>query len=329
MSNNVYIRGLGHHVPEKILTNRDLEKIVDTNDDWITSRTGISSRHIVDGQTCVDLAYESSMKALKDAGMDPDELTHILVATFTGDTPVPATACLLMERMGIRNKAAMDVAAACSGFVYGLEVARALIALHPDAKILVCGSEIVTSRVNWEDRSTCVLFGDGAGTAIVTGEKNGAENGELIDVLVSADGGIGMALTVKGGGSAASYKLGEKVGDEYFIQMQGREIYKHAVRNMSSICKQLLERHGYTSEDVDVLLPHQANQRIIEAVGKKLSIPVERVFANVDRFGNTSAASIPIALSEARENGFIKDGNLVLVTTFGGGLTWGASLIQY
>lgn len=329
MSINVYIKGLGHHVPEKVLSNQDLEKIVDTSDEWITSRTGISNRHIVDGETCVDLAYEASVKALKDAGMEAEELTHIMVATFTGDMPIPSSGCLLMEKLGIKNRPAMDISAACSGFVYGLEAARAFIALHPDSKILVVGSEVLTSRVNWKDRSTCVLFGDGAGAAILTGQDVDSKAGKLLDVEISADGAIGMALTVKGGGSSSNYKLGDSIGNEYFIEMQGREIYKHAVRSMTSISKEILARHGYTSEDVDILLPHQANQRIIEAVGKKLSIPVEKVFSNVDRFGNTSAASIPIALSEARETGFIKDGDLVLMTTFGGGLTWGSALLQF
>lgn len=328
MSINVHIKGLGHYVPEKILSNQDLEKIVDTSDEWITSRTGISNRHVVDGETCVDLAYAATVKALENAGMEAEELTHIMIGTFTGDMPIPSASCLLMERLGIKNRVAMDISAACSGFVYGLETARAFLALHPESKILVVGSEILTSRVNWKDRSTCVLFGDGAGAAILTGEDN-SSGGKLLDVLVSADGAIGMALTVKGGGSYSNYKIGDKIGEEYFIEMQGREIFKHAVRNMTSISKDVLSRHGYTPDDVDVLVPHQANQRIIEAVGKKLAIPVEKVFSNVSRFGNTSAASIPIALSEARENGFIKDGNLVLVTTFGGGLTWGSALLQY
>lgn len=328
MSTFSHIRGLGFHVPERCYTNTDLEKIVDTNDEWITTRTGIRQRHVVENETCLDLAYESSAKALAAAGMAADELTHIIVATFTGDMPIPATACMLMERLGIRNKAAMDLSAACSGFVYALEVARALINLDPQAKILVCGAEVVTSRVNWEDRSTCVLFGDGAGAAVLTA-GNEDEPGRIIDTIISADGGPGINLTVKGSGSAHPYKAEDSVGEEYFIQMQGREIYKHAVRSMTAISNEILDRHGFTSADVDVLLPHQANLRIIEAVGKKLDVPREKVFVNVDRFGNTSAASIPIALADARENGFIKDGDLVLLATFGGGLTWGSSLIRF
>ncbi|WP_421900208.1 beta-ketoacyl-ACP synthase III [Maridesulfovibrio sp.] len=328
MSTFSHIRGLGFHVPERLYTNSDLEKFVDTNDEWITTRTGIKQRHVVEDETCLDLAYEASVKALKAAGMEAEELTHVIIATFTGDMPVPTTSCLLMERLGIKNRAAMDLSAACSGFVYAVEVARALINLDPSAKILVCGSEVVTSRVNWEDRSTCVLFGDGAGAAVMTAGTDG-EPGKVLDTLVRADGGPGMNLTIKGAGSAYPYKKGDTVGVENFVEMQGREIYKHAVRSMTSISNEILERQGLTIEDVDVLLPHQANMRIIEAVGKKLGIEREKVFANVDKFGNTSAASIPIALADARESGFIKDGDLVLLATFGGGLTWGSSLIQF
>ena len=328
MSTFSHIRGLGFHVPERLYTNTDLEKFVDTNDEWITTRTGIKQRHVVEDETCLDLAYEASVKALKAAGMEAEELTHFIVATFTGDMPIPATACMLMERLGIKNRAAMDLSAACSGFVYAVEVARALINLDPSAKILVCGAEILTSRVNWEDRSTCVLFGDGAGAAIMTAGKDG-EPGKVLDTLIRADGGPGMNLTIKGGGSASPYRMGDTIGAGHFVEMQGREIYKHAVRSMTSISNEIIEKQGLTTEDIDVLVPHQANMRIIEAVGKKLGVPREKVFANVDRFGNTSAASIPIALADARESGFIKDGDLVLLTTFGGGLTWGSSLIQF
>lgn len=328
MSTFSHIRGLGFHVPERLYTNADLEKFVDTNDEWITTRTGIKQRHVVQNEACHDLAYGASLKALADAGMDAEELTHIIVATFTGDMPIPATACLLMERLGIKNRVAMDLSAACSGFVYAIEVARALINLDPASKILICGSEVVTSRVNWEDRSTCVLFGDGAGAAVLTAGTE-KEKGRVIDTLLSADGGPGMNLTVKGAGSAHPYKLGDTVGAENFVEMQGREIYRIAVRSMTGISNKILAKHGLCADDVDVLLPHQANMRIIEAVGKKLSIPREKVFVNVDKYGNTSAASIPIALADAKESGFIKDGDLVLLTTFGGGLTWGSALIRF
>ncbi|WP_320170944.1 beta-ketoacyl-ACP synthase III [Maridesulfovibrio sp.] len=328
MSTFSHIRGLGFYVPELCYSNKDLEKFVDTNDEWITTRTGIKQRHVVEDETCLDLTYNAAVKALANAEMEAEELTHILVGTFTGDMLIPSTACQLMERMGLKNRVAMDLSAACSGFVYALEVARALINLHPDAKILVCGAEVLTSRVNWEDRSTCVLFGDGAGAAVLTA-GNDSEPGKVIDTLLSSDGGPSMNLTVQGSGSSFPYKMGDTVGDEYFIKMQGREVYKHAVRSMTAISNEILKRHNLTAEDVDVLLPHQANLRIIEAVGKKLGVPREKVFVNVDKFGNTSAASIPIGLADARESGFIKDGDLVLLATFGGGLTWGSSLIQF
>ncbi|MBI9109701.1 beta-ketoacyl-ACP synthase III [Maridesulfovibrio ferrireducens] len=327
MSNFSYIRGLGYHVPERVYTNADLEKFVDTTDEWINSRTGIKQRHVVENETCLDLTFEATQKALKNAGMEADELTHILVATFTADTIIPSTACLLMERLGLKHRIPMDISAACSGFVYAVEVARALINLNPDSKILVCGSEVLTSRVNWEDRSTCVLFGDGAGAIILTSED--CENsGKVIDVLLSSEG-ESETLTVRGAGSAYPYKLGDVVGEDHFIQMQGRSIYRKAVRSMSSISNEILAKHGFTTKDVDLLIPHQANLRIIEAVGKKLELPTEKVFVNVNKFGNTSAASIPIALAEAKEIGAIKSGDLVLLATFGGGLTWGSTLIQF
>ncbi len=328
MSTFSHIRGLGFHVPERLYTNADLEKFVDTNDEWITSRTGIKQRHVVEDETCLDLAHGASVKALAAADMEAEELTHVIIATFTGDMPVPATACLLLERLGIKDIAAMDLSAACSGFVYAIEVARALINLDPSAKILICGSEVLTSRVNWEDRSTCVLFGDGAGAAILTAGTDG-ESGKVIDTLIRANGAPAMNLTIKGAGSAYPYKLGDTVGPENFVEMQGREIYRFAVRSMTGISNEILAKHGLCADDVDVLLPHQANMRIIEAVGKKLGIPREKVFVNVDKYGNTSAASIPIGLADAKESGFIKNGDLVLLTTFGGGLTWGSSLIRF
>ncbi|OEU65552.1 MAG: 3-oxoacyl-ACP synthase [Desulfovibrio sp. S3730MH75] len=327
MSNFSYIRGFGYYVPERVYTNADLEKFVDTTDEWITTRTGITERRIVESQTSGDLAFEASQKALKDADMDADELTHILVATFTGDMYIPSTACLVMKRLGIKNKIPMDIGAACSGFVFAIEAARAFVALNPDSKILVCGSEVVTSRVNWEDRSTCVLFGDGAGSIIITSE-NSESSAKIIDVLLCSEG-EDTALLVRGGGSSCSYKMGDVVGNDHFVHMNGREIYKKAVRAMPAIANELLAKHGLTSDDIDVLVPHQANMRIIEAVGKKLKIPREQVFVNVNKFGNTSAASIPIALAEARQTGFIKKGDLTLITTFGGGLTWGAALVQF
>jgi 3-oxoacyl-[acyl-carrier-protein] synthase-3 len=330
MNTPCLIRGLGHAVPDTVLTNADLERIVETNDEWITTRTGIKERRIAaKGETCVDLCQAASVRALEDAGMKADELTHVLVATFSADAIIPSAACMLSHRLGISGRMSVDLSAACSGFLYALEMARSLIALHPKAKILVAACDIVSSRTDYTDRSTCVLFGDGAGACIVTADEPGARGGRVLDAILSSDGAMGDLLTIRGGGSATPYKLGSTVRRDFFVEMQGREVYKHAVRAMSSVCEGVLTRNGYTRADVDVFIPHQANMRIIEAVGKRLEMPEARVFANVQRYGNTSAASVAIALSEARGQGFIKDGALVLLGTFGGGFTWGSALVRY
>jgi len=327
--NEFILRGFGRYAPERILTNHDLEQLVDTSDEWITSRTGIKQRHIVaEGETASDMATEAAKRALADAGMEADELTHIVLGTFTPDAMIPSTACRVQEKLGIKGQMCVDVAAACSGFLYGLETARGYLALKPDSKILVVTSEVISHRLNMDDRTTCVLFGDAAGAVILTGgEADGKPR--LLDVLLGADGSLGDLLTVNGGGAAAPYKKGDIVGDEYFVQMQGRETFKHAVRNMVGVSEALLEKRGIDKKDVDVLIPHQANWRIIDAVGRKFDLPAEKVFVNIDRYANTSAASIPLALSEAYETGFIKHGNLVLLTSFGGGFTWGSALIQF
>jgi 3-oxoacyl-[acyl-carrier-protein] synthase-3 len=329
MHTNFILRGFGHYAPERVLTNADLERVVETSDEWITTRTGIKERHVsAPDESSSDLGLQAARKALAAAGMNAAELTHIVFATFTGDYIIPSSACVLQEKLGIAGQVCLDVQAACSGFLYAMETARGFLALNSQSKILVVASEVVTSRVNWEDRSTCVLFGDAAGAAILTGGE-ADEAPRVVDIMLGADGALGELLTVKGGGSAIPYALGESVGEEYFVQFMGREVFKHAVRHMTAISEALLTKHGLTKADVDVLVPHQANWRIIDAVGRKLEVPVERVFANVERYGNTSAASVPVALSEALDMGVIKPGNRVLVPTFGGGFTWGAMLLQF
>lgn len=330
MNTDCLIRGMGHAVPDTVLTNADFERLVDTNDEWITSRTGIKERRVaLKGETCVDLCLIASHKALEDARMEASELTHVLVATFSADAVIPSAACQLSNRLDLHGRMSMDLSAACSGFLYAIETARALIMLHPGAKILVAAADIVSSRVDYTDRGTCVLFGDGAGACVVTADEPGAKGGRVLDVLLASDGAMGDLLTIRGGGSAAPYKLGEAIRSDFFVEMQGREVYKHAVRAMSGVCDEILAKNGLAREAVDVFIPHQANMRIIEAVGKRLNMPEERVFANVQYYGNTSAASVPIALSEAREQGFIKDGGLVLLGTFGGGFTWGSALLRF
>lgn len=329
MKNAAIIRGVGYYVPEKVLTNADMEKFVETSDEWITTRTGIKERHVAaEGETTSDMALEASKKALADAGMAAEDLTHILLYTLTPDYYCPPASCLLQEKLGVRGKVAMDINAACSGFVYGFEQARALVALHPDAKILLCAAETLTSRTNWEDRRTCVLFGDGAGAAVITAGESG-EPGEIKDVLLFSDGSLGELLTVKGGGSAAPLKLGDAVKEDFFVQMTGQEVFRHAVRNMVSACEEVLARNGMTVADVDYLIPHQANLRIIDAVAKKLRLPDEKVCVTVNRFGNTSASSVGIALADSIEEGRIKKGDNVLFAVFGGGFTWGAALAKF
>lgn len=330
MNTSCIIRGMGHCVPDSVLTNADFERMVETNDEWIVSRTGIRERHVaLKGETCVDLCHGASAAALEKAGMTAEELTHVIVATFSPDAVIPSAACMLSHRLGISGRMSMDVSAACSGFLYALETARALIALHPQARVLVAACDIVSSRVDYTDRGTCILFGDGAGAVVLTADAPGLSGGRVLDVLVASDGAVGDLLTIKGGGSGTPYKLGETIRRDFFVEMNGREVYKHAVRAMSSVCEELLTRHGLTKDDVDVLIPHQANLRIVEAVGKRLDIPESKVFTNLQKYGNTSAASVPLALSEAVAQGFVKPGNLVLMGTFGGGFTWGSALVKF
>lgn len=329
MSSLCSIAGLGFHLPRTLVTNADMERTVETSDEWIRTRTGISCRHFAEAdEPCSELAHQAARKALADAGMAPEELTHIIVATCSGDYNLPGTACLLQDHLGIKGRPSFDLAAACSGFLYSLETARAYTTLYPEAKILVVGSEVVTSRLNFEDRTTCVLFGDGAGAAVVTGANTPGKI-RVVDAMLKADGSVGNLLTIQGGGSVYRPKLGATIGPEYFVQMQGREVFKHAVRFMCEIGSGLLERNGLTADDVDLVIPHQANIRIIEAISKKLDVGMDRFFVNVDHVGNTSAASIPIALTEAVQTGAITAGQKVLLVAFGGGFTWASALLQF
>lgn len=330
MPEYISIMGLGYHVPPEILTNEDLEKTLNTSDEWITSRTGIKTRHIAPPHTGASvLALEAANKALADAGLTAADLTHIIVPTFTPDYYVPSTACILQHKLGIPGIPAMDVFAACSGFLYGLEQARALVALHPEACVLVAASEIISSRTDFTDRSTCVLFGDGAGAAIVKKVSDQQGCGRILDVLLSADGSLGDLLTVKGGGSACPAVRDQRIGPDFFVQMEGRDVFKHAVRSMAGVCNDILAKNQLTSGDIDLIIPHQANIRIIQALGKKLDVSMDHIFVNVDRYGNTSAASIPIALAEAKMQGRIAPGDTVLLTSFGGGFTWASALIRF
>ncbi len=333
MIHRTVIRGMGHYVPERVLTNAELEKMVDTTDEWIISRTGIRERHIVaEDEACSDLAFHAAEKAMQRAGATPEDLTHIIVPTISPDTPCPSAASYVQAKFGITGQMTLDINAACSGFLYSLYLARAIVNMAPESVVLAAPADVLSTRTNWEDRSTCVLFGDGAGAAVIggyDGEPLKKGQAELLDVEVSSDGNLANCLCIPGGGSRKPYGLGAIVDADNFIQMNGREVFKNAIRNMYDISRVVLERNGLTKDDIDIFVPHQANLRIIEALWKKLEFPPEKVYSNVDRYGNTSAASVPIAINEAVKNGVIKSGCKVLVSTFGAGFTWGAALLQY
>lgn len=352
MTSPYILRGFGFHTPERILTNKDLEKIVDTSDEWITSRTGIQQRHVLsEGEINSDLAVGAARKALAHAGLTADDITHIVVATCTPDASCPNTASIVANKLGRTNVMAMDCNAACSGFLYILTVARGLVAVEKDACVLLIASETITYHCDWTDRSTCVLFGDGAGAVVMTNKEGALENTDnfgiptgstqgymadapanglsavLEDVMVSADGSLGELLTI--GTIKACPSLGDPITEDYFIHMRGPEVFKHAVRSMTSISKAIIERNGLTTEDIDLIIPHQANLRIIDAVSSRLGVTEDKVFINVQYYGNTSAASVPLAIADAIAQGRIKKGDRVLLTTFGGGFTWGAALLRF
>ena len=315
------------------MTNHDLEKLVDTSDEWITTRTGIKERHVLEnGVNASDCGLNAARAALDEAGVRPEEVTHIFVATCTPDYLCPSTACVIAGKLGISsgsgrmgNVMCMDFNAACTGFVYGLELARNVIQTHPDAVILLVATEALSRRTNFSDRSTCVLFGDAAGAVVLRSDPAGAL-WELRDVLCSSDGSLNELITI-GGGSACQISEGSVVGPEWFISMQGMAVFKHAVRSMTDESLRVLERNGISLDELDLFIPHQANLRIIKAVGERLGIDENKVFANVQHYGNTSAATLPVAMEDARRSGALKLGMKVLLTSFGGGMTWGSALL--
>ncbi len=325
----IHILGFGAYTPERRIGNDELTRLVDTSDEWIVSRSGIRARHILaDGEQNSDAGTRAALQALEDAGISPESITHVLTATCTPDyLCCPSTACIISSKLGIHGEMAFDISAACSGFVYGLDLAKGILSSNPDAKILIVATEALTRRINWQDRGTSVLFGDGAGAMILAaGDRPG--KAVLVDTRCRADGAQHLLLTV-GGGSNHRYELGDAVQPDFYIQMQGREVFKMAVRSLTAICREVLDRNKLTVQDIDLFIPHQANLRIIEAVGSRLDMGSDRIFVNVDEHGNTSAASIPLALREAWEQGRIKPGMRVLLSTFGGGFTWGAALLQF
>jgi 3-oxoacyl-[acyl-carrier-protein] synthase-3 len=321
------IVGTGSYVPEGVLTNLDLAEIVETSDEWIRERTGIRERRKADEKHAAsDLAYEASKAALKSACLKAKDVELIIVATVTGDMSLPATACILQDRLDAKRAAAFDVNAACSGFIYGLAVADAFIRSGTYRRILVVGAEVLTKFTDWEDRTTCVLFGDGAGAAVLEATE---EDRGIVSVRIHSDGSMWDLLHTPGGGSrhpASKETVRKRL---HFIKMRGNETFKVAVRTLESLVIETLKENRLKASDIGLLIPHQANLRIIQATAKRLGLPLERVMINLDRYGNTSAASVPMALDEALRTGKIRNGDHVLLEAFGGGLTWASALIKW
>jgi 3-oxoacyl-[acyl-carrier-protein] synthase-3 len=324
---DVHILGTGSYAPEKILTNQDLEQIVDTSDEWITSRTGIKERHIADPNTPSSaLGTEAAVRALEAAGVRGEEIDQIIVGTVTGDRTFPSTACIVQDRLGAKGAHAFDVSAACAGFLYGLSLGYSSIASGLAETVLVIGVESLSKIVNWTDRNTCVLFGDGAGAVVL---RSTGKPGGILSTRLHSDGALVHLLEMPAGGSLMppSHETVER--RLHTIHMSGNDVFKHAVRAMESVALEALEAAGRKPEELDLLVPHQANYRIIDATARRLGLPMEKVFVNLDRYGNTSSASIPIALDEARRSGRIGPGSLVEMVTFGGGFTWAGVVVEW
>jgi len=326
--NRARIIGTGAAVPKKLLTNADLEKLVETSDKWITERTGIKERHVVsEGEKFSDLCTKAADHALRRAHVKPEEIDMILVGTISGDMIFPATSCLVQKNLGASRAAASDVGAACVGFLYGLHLADGLIQSNKAENVLVIGGEILTRYVDWTDRSTCVLFGDGAGAVVLQATKG--DHG-ILGSRMKSNGEYADFICMPGGGSNHPPNDPKSIEQKLpYIRMKGNETFKVAVKAMADVTAELLKEQGFANEEIKVFIPHQANERIIDAVGQRLKFPSERVFKNVDRYGNTSAASIPIALEECVQKEIIKTGDLVLMTAFGAGLVWGSVLVRW
>jgi 3-oxoacyl-[acyl-carrier-protein] synthase-3 len=325
--NNAGIIGMGHAYPEGILTNADLEKIVETSDEWITTRTGIKQRHkAADNEYTSQFGTLAAKQALDRAGLKPEDIDIIVCATTTPDQIMPSTGALIQAQLGAVNAAGMDVFAACSGFIYGITMVESMIRTGQIRYALVIGAEVLTKYVDYTDRGTCVIFGDGAGAAVLGPVPEGKG---ILATKIKSDGRYEEQLYAPGGGT----KLGtthETIDNrEHFFKMKGNELFKVAVRSMADISKEMLDKTGYTVDDVDLVIPHQANQRITDAVASRLGVSEEKVYSNIAFHGNTSSASIPIAMDECIEAGKIKEGSLVLLTAFGGGVTWGGTVIRF
>jgi 3-oxoacyl-[acyl-carrier-protein] synthase-3 len=317
----------GSYLPEKVLSNSEMEKMLDTSDEWITERTGIRERRIADStQAASDLAYEASRIALERAGLGPEDIDLIIVATITGDMPFPSTACFLQDKLGATNAAGFDINAACSGFLYSLYIADSFIKSGKHRRILVAGTEVLSKITDWDDRRTCVIFGDGAG-AVIVGPSD--DDSGLLSININSDGKMWDLIHVPGGGSRNPVSQSSIEQRMHYIKMKGNETFKVAVRTLEDIALKTLEENDIDPSSLSLLIPHQANLRIIQATADRLKVPMDKVFINLDKYGNTSAASIPIALDEALQSGRIKEGDYILLEAFGGGLTWASALIKW
>ena len=326
-SSDVHIIGTGSYTPPHVLTNKDLEAIVDTSDEWIVTRTGIRERHISDPNTPSSfLASEAGKRALADANVKAEDLDLIVVGTVTGDRIFPSTACRVQDDLGAKKAFAFDVSAACAGFMYGLSTARDAIRAGTAGTALVIGVETLSRIVNWTDRNTCVLFGDAAGAVVL---RSTGEPGGILALRLHSDGSLVHLLEMPAGGSLLPPSHHTVEARLHTIRMSGNDVFKHAVRAMQSVATEVLEAAGRRPEDLALLVPHQANLRIVEATAHRLGVPMEKVFVNLHKYGNTSSASIPLALDEARRSGRIKRGDLVAMVTFGGGFTWASAVVEW
>ncbi len=325
---SAYIAGTGFDVPDKVVTNADLQKLVDTSDEWIVERTGMKERRVVsDGQAASDLALAAARKALADSNTSAEDIDLIIVGTVTGDMLFPSTSCVLQNRLGAKDAAAMDVGAGCSGFIYALSTARQFIETGTYHNILVVGVEVLSKITDWTDRGTCVLLGDGAGAAVVKATTD--RNRGIIASLLGADGSRGPDLCMPAGGSRIPASVDSVKQRLHYLKMNGNAIFKVAVRSMAQTVDRLLHAARVKADDVKLIIPHQANLRIIEAVAKLLRIPMEKVFVNIEKYANTSSATTIIALDEARAAGLVRAGDLIVLVAFGAGLTWGGVLLRW
>ena len=321
------ITGIGSYLPSKVLTNYDLEKMVDTSNDWIIQRTGIKERRIVEnGVTTSDIATQASLRAMEDAGVSPKDLDMIITSTITPDHIFPSTSCYIQQKIGSTRACAFDILAACAGFIYALSIGQSFINSGAMKTVLVVGAECLSKITDYTDRATCVLFGDGAGAVIL--QRDPVKH-EILSSRLAADGSEADVLIMPGGGARNPASLESVQQRLHYIQFRGKEVFKLAINNITNLILETARENGLTLDDIDLIIPHQSNLRIIEATMEKLGLPMEKAFVNIDKYGNTSSASVPIAIDEARKEGRLRKGNIVMLVAFGGGLTWGSSVIRW